>query len=137
MPYILAGDWTFVTRNAKDFRGSASEPGRKGQYRGTALHAGLICINGPIGMDIDIQLEAFSAVLDFLDTQRPAPDLTNQVLEATIECDAVILRRHDLPSMGGAAHQDSSVPRRPHRTAGGSPAGAKPGGSSRSRRRDR
>jgi predicted nuclease of predicted toxin-antitoxin system len=28
MPYILAGDWTFVTRNSRDFRGSPSKPGR-------------------------------------------------------------------------------------------------------------
>ena len=43
---ILEGDWTFVTRNAVDFRGPADDPGSKGQYAGVALHAGLICLNG-------------------------------------------------------------------------------------------
>lgn len=33
-PLILDGDWTFVTRNADDFRGSASRPGQRGQYAG-------------------------------------------------------------------------------------------------------
>ena len=29
-PIILDGDWTFVTRNAIDFRGPAQRPGRRG-----------------------------------------------------------------------------------------------------------
>jgi hypothetical protein len=99
MSYILAGDWTFVTRNARDFRGSPIKPGRKGHYRAAELHAGLICINGPNGMDLDIQLEAFAAVLDSLEVAEP--DLTNQVFEATIESETasdIILRRYDLPA---------------------------------------
>ena len=38
--FILAGDWTFVTRNSADFRGMADRPGTKGQYADVALHAG-------------------------------------------------------------------------------------------------
>jgi len=48
-PFILEGDWTFVTRNSADFRGPAHDPGAHGQYTDVALHPGLICINGPDG----------------------------------------------------------------------------------------
>ena len=53
-------------------------PGTKGQYADVTLHAGLICIDGPVGMDLALQLELFSEALDELDTDE---DLTNQVLE--------------------------------------------------------
>ncbi|WP_172831077.1 DUF5615 family PIN-like protein [Rhizobium leucaenae] len=33
-PVILDGDWTFVTRNSIDFRGSRANPGNTGQYAG-------------------------------------------------------------------------------------------------------
>ncbi|HEX3365768.1 DUF5615 family PIN-like protein [Phenylobacterium sp.] len=39
-PVILQGDWTFVTRNAYDFRGLAEAPGTKGEYHKADLHAG-------------------------------------------------------------------------------------------------
>jgi len=39
LPVILDGDWTFVTRNSVDFRGPASAPGSKGEYRKACLHA--------------------------------------------------------------------------------------------------
>ena len=44
LPVILDGDWTFVTNNSIDFRGPAHAPGSKGEYRKTAVHAGLICL---------------------------------------------------------------------------------------------
>ena len=44
-PFILEGNWTFVTRNSVDFRGSADRPGTKGQYANVSPHAGLICIS--------------------------------------------------------------------------------------------
>jgi predicted nuclease of predicted toxin-antitoxin system len=40
--FIVDGDWTFVTKNAIDFRGPAAKPGSKGQYSNVAIHAGLI-----------------------------------------------------------------------------------------------
>ena len=52
-PIILEGDWTFVTKNSVDFRGPKDKPGTKGQYADVAIHAGLICLNGPPGMDLD------------------------------------------------------------------------------------
>jgi hypothetical protein len=89
------------------------------------LHAGLICLNGPNGMDLDMQLEAFSVLLDVLETDSPEPDLTNQVLEATIESEAapdVIVRRYDLPVADGTVAQDAAVQRRrPKTQTGGTP----------------
>ncbi len=84
LPVILAGDWTFVTKNAYDFRGPVSAPGTKGEYRGADLHAGLVCLSGPPGMDLALQLELFEVALVEL---RMRPDLTNEVLEISLEDD--------------------------------------------------
>jgi hypothetical protein len=95
---ILDGDWTFVTRNAYDFRGAPDAPGGKGEYAKTELHAGLICLNGPAnGFDLDTQRELFAVALDELDRD---PDLINQVLEVTLEAgedEVITIRRYDLP----------------------------------------
>ena len=40
------------------------------------------CLNGPVGMDLALQKELFSEALDELDVNG---DLTNQVLEVTLE----------------------------------------------------
>jgi hypothetical protein len=77
-PIILDGDWTFVTKNSVDFRGPAERPGAEGQYADVALHAGLVCLNGPPGMDLDMQIELFEQALDELEAD---PDLVNQVRE--------------------------------------------------------
>jgi hypothetical protein len=78
---ILHGDWTLVTRNSFDFRGPASAPGTRGQYANVALHAGLVCLNGPVGMDLHLQLEMFAVALDELDRDS---DLINQGLEVVL-----------------------------------------------------
>ena len=78
---ILDGDWTLVTKNSIDFRGPDDAPGSRGQYADVALHAGLICLNGPVGMDLDLQLELFEAARDERDCDN---DLVNQVLEITL-----------------------------------------------------
>jgi Domain of unknown function (DUF5615) len=62
-PVIVDGDWTFVTKNSVDFRGPPTNPGSKGQYADVAIHAGLVCLNGPEGMDLDLQLELFEQAL--------------------------------------------------------------------------
>jgi hypothetical protein len=79
---LLAEDRVLVTRNSEDFRGSREAPGSKGQYSNVSLHAGLICLNSSAGMDLALQRELFSEVLDELDTDG---DLTNQILEVTLE----------------------------------------------------
>jgi hypothetical protein len=96
LPVILEGDWVFVTRNSYDFRGPAEEPGSKGQYSKLELHAGLVCLNGPVGMDLDLQLELFSVAMDDLALD---PDLVNRVLEVTFrsETQDIQIIRYDLP----------------------------------------
>lgn len=79
---LLAEDWVLVTRNSDDFRGPREAPGSKGQYSDVSIHAGLICLNAPVGMNLALQKELFSEALDELDSD---PDLTNQVLEVTLE----------------------------------------------------
>ncbi len=93
--HILEEDWTFVTRNAVDFRGPASAPGGKGQYAGTELHAGLICLDGPEGTDLAQQLELFACAFEEIGDG----DLVNQVLEVRLdEDDHISIRRYVLPS---------------------------------------
>lgn len=79
---LLDEDWVLVTKNSEDFRGPREAPGTKGQYADVVLHAGLICLNGPVGMDLALQRELFSEALDELDADG---DLTNQILEVTLE----------------------------------------------------
>jgi hypothetical protein len=69
------GDWKFVTKNSIDFCGPADAPGSKGEYRKAMIHAGLICLNGPVGMDLDMQIKLFETALDELDQNS---DLINQ-----------------------------------------------------------
>lgn len=94
---ILDGDWTFVTKNSIDFRGPANAAGTRGQYADVPIHAGLICLNGPPGMDLDLQLELFEAALDELDRDD---DLVNRVMEISFQDagDEIEIRRYRLPS---------------------------------------
>ena len=95
-PFILAGDWTFVTSNSVDFRGPKDRPGTKGQYAGVPLHAGLLCLNGGApGLDLDGMVELFEVILEEL---AEAGDLVNQVMEASFEGDQVVVVRYDLPA---------------------------------------
>ncbi|ALV29219.1 DUF5615 family PIN-like protein [Pannonibacter sp. Q-1] len=94
-PIIIDGDWTFVTKNSVDFRGPKEAPGTKGQYAAVAIHAGLICLNGPPGMDLGMQIELFELALEELTTN---PDLINQVLEVSLESDDELrVLRYALP----------------------------------------
>jgi hypothetical protein len=95
-PVILDGDWTFVTKNSVDFRGPTNKPGSRGQYSDVAIHAGLVCLNGPPGMDLDMQIELFERALDELEVDR---DLVNQVLEITLEDNNLYIRRYQLPNI--------------------------------------
>jgi len=94
--FIIEGDWTFVTRNSVDFRGSRHNPGASGQFAKIELHAGLICLNGPVGMARDLQIELFNRALDEIDRD---PFLVNQVLEVTFPDTAreIEILRYKLP----------------------------------------
>lgn len=93
-PLILDGDWTFVTKNSVDFRGPAAAPGSKGQYADVAIHAGLVCLNGPMTMDLAMQLELFEEALHELEEDG---DLVNQVLEVTMTDQEIHILRYLLP----------------------------------------
>ena len=95
---VLEGDWTLVTCNAYDFRGPEAAPGTRGQYQRAEIHAGLICLNGPQGMDLDMQRDLFDAALDEIDRDS---DLVNMVLELTLETarsDEIVIYRYTLPT---------------------------------------
>jgi hypothetical protein len=83
------------------------------------IHAGLVCLNGPVGMDLDMQIKLFETALDELDQNS---DLINQVLEITLD-DAndaeFTIVRYELPTLPfpfpeGAARR---TPRSPVRAA--------------------
>jgi len=97
-PFIIDGDWTFVTENSVDFRGPSSRPGTSGQYADVMLHAGLICLNGPEGMDLDMQIELFEEALNELDHHG---DLVNQVLEISTDGEELHVVRYKLPPCQG------------------------------------
>lgn len=95
-PFILEGDWTFVTRNSVDFRGPAGNPGTSGQFADVPLHAGLICINGPDGMTAEVQCELFAAALDEIGNVQ---QLVNEVVEVDVESlhDEFTIHRYPMP----------------------------------------
>ena len=97
VPILVAGDFTLVTKNSVDFRGRADAPGEKGLYKDVPIHAGLICLNGPVGMDLELQKELFGYALDELD--RLGRDLVNTCLEVTLDesGDQVRVTLYDLP----------------------------------------
>lgn len=99
LPLILAGDWTFVTRNAIDFRGPAAEPGHRGAYARVGLHAGLICLIDPV-LDLELQRDLFMAALDELARDG---DLVNQVIEVAGDEDEIRIDRYALPAGGKRA----------------------------------
>ena len=80
--FLLQEDWVLVTWNCKDFSGPKDAPGSKGVLADVQLHAGLVCIDGPTGMDLELQRLLFTFILEELDVQ---PDLTNQILEVAID----------------------------------------------------
>lgn len=93
--FILDQDWTFVTRNSADFRGPATQPGSAGQYANVAIHAGLVCINGPDRLSAEDEVELFDIVL----SELGADELINQAIEITLRERADFeLIRYGLPS---------------------------------------
>jgi len=57
---ILDGIGRSSTRTASIFAAQTSRPVPVG-YADVAVHAGLLCLSGPVGMDLDLQLELFEA----------------------------------------------------------------------------
>jgi uncharacterized protein DUF5615 len=94
MKHVLAEDFTLVTVNAQDFRGSGQDaPG--GFYATTELHAGLVCLNSARSMDLKAQKDLFEIALKEL---SELPDLMNQVLEVTEEASGEVMATlYELP----------------------------------------
>ena len=87
-PVIFGGDWCFVTKNARDFRGPADAKGSSGEYAGVNLHAGLVCIHGPPeGFAKAEQLEAFAVALDQIELH--GGDATNLLVEVVWAVDRI------------------------------------------------
>lgn len=92
---IVEDDWTFVTNNSVDFRGPYDKPGSSGQYADVRLHAGLVCVNAPRGLNLASQKQLFTLILDDLEK---GGDLTNQVMEVHLDKTGTIeIRRRSLP----------------------------------------
>lgn len=83
MPRIIAGDFTFVTNNARDFRKL---------YAREELHAGLVIIVPHVVPAR--QRELFDAVLEVVATEQA---LVNEVIELVEEAGGPVLRRYLLP----------------------------------------
>lgn len=98
VPIVVAGDYTLVTKNSVDFRGKPDKPGEKGLYKDLEVHPGLICLNGPKGMDLDLQLELFEVALDEIDALED--DLVNKCLEVTLEGEGgtIVVTLYELPA---------------------------------------
>ena len=93
---ILDGDWTFITNNGVDFRGSAKKPGSQGIYADVSLHAGLVCVDAPRGLNLESQKRLFDLILSNLEEEG---SLTNQVLQVTLLPDGLVeLSRYGMPS---------------------------------------
>lgn len=106
MKHVLAEDFTLVTVNAQDFRGSGQEaPG--GFYATTELHAGLVCLNSVRCMGLQTQKELFEIALKEL---SELSNLINQVLEVTEdETGEISITVYDLPTPSGAPTFDEQV----------------------------
>ncbi len=96
-PVILAGDWCFVTKNARDFRRPDSAKGSSGEYAGVDLHAGLVCIDGrPERFTKAEQPEAFSVALDLIDQHGGDP--TNLLVEVVRTAGSIGYEVAEFPS---------------------------------------
>jgi len=95
-PVIFKGDWCFVTKNARDFRGPEDAKGSSGEYAGVDLHAGLVCIHGPPeGFTKVEQLEAFAVALDQI--ERHGSDATNLLVEVVWAADSIAYETAEFP----------------------------------------
>ena len=96
-PVIFEGDWCFVTKNARDFRGPEDAKGSSGEYAGVDVHAGLVCIQGPPeGFAKAEQLEAFAVALDLI--EQHAGDATNLLVEVAWAADGIGYEVAEFPS---------------------------------------
>ncbi|MFN3508538.1 MAG: DUF5615 family PIN-like protein [Allorhizobium sp.] len=84
MPRIVAGDYTFVTNNARDFRKL---------YSNEEIHAGLIIIVPQVVPAL--QRDLFELILQEI---ASGDELLNEVIEISIEDDEALLTHYSLPT---------------------------------------
>jgi hypothetical protein len=95
MNHMISGDYTLVTQNARDFRGTgATKPG--GLHATATIHAGLVCLNSVFPIDIDRQRDLFGIALQQL---AELTDLVNQALEVFEAADgSVSVTVYEIPA---------------------------------------
>jgi hypothetical protein len=85
--HAVSEDLTLVTCNSVDFRGAG--PGNLGgEHAKQELHAGLVCLNSELPLDLDLQSELFRLALETLEAARV--DLVNMALEVFHKADGSI-----------------------------------------------
>lgn len=83
---VVAGDYTFVTNNACDFRGEGPlNPG--GLHGQQSIHAGLVCLGSCFVMDLERQRTLFGYALAKLSQMD---DLINKALEVFEDEDGAV-----------------------------------------------
>jgi hypothetical protein len=99
MREVVAGDFTLVTHNARDFRGGGEQkPG--GHHAQEEIHAGLVCLISAKTMDRERQKELFAAALAYV---QGRDDLVNHCVEVTEdESGEIVLTEYGLPAAPGA-----------------------------------
>jgi len=92
--YVVANDYTLVTHNSVDFRGQG--PGNLGgEHTKQTIHAGLVCLNSALVMDLERQFDLFQLVLRELASMD---DLVNQALEVFESEEGIVeLEIYDIP----------------------------------------
>jgi hypothetical protein len=94
MEYVIKENFILVTRNAQDFRG-AGKPNPGGLHGSAEVHAGLVCLDSALDMDLDLQRELFKHALN---TLEELPDLVNQALEVYENEDGLVsVNLYDIP----------------------------------------
>ena len=93
---VVAENFTFVTHNARDFRGDAAGDSPGGWHAAQDIHAGLICLNAEMGLDLALQEQLFVIALDELAARS---DLINQALEVSaLESGEAMVEIYPIPT---------------------------------------
>jgi hypothetical protein len=83
-PFCISNRWMY-------FRGPRSSPGSQGQYADVHFHAGLVCINGPEGMNAKTEAELFGIVLELIGEKQ----MLNEILEMTLSTTRINTNLYD------------------------------------------
>lgn len=94
--HVVNEDFTLVTCNSVDFRGGG--PGKlSGEHAKQELHAGLVCLNSEVPLELDLQCELFKIALDAIETE--GVDLVNMALDVFHKADgSVEYNIYDIPA---------------------------------------